>query len=258
MSYYGKIFCTLIGFHVAGLLGALVGFIIGHFIDSEETYGEMPRQKKMPFQRRKPATLEEKHLTFFVCVFSMLAKLARADGAISPEEISVVHRFMKEELSLDPARVKLAQNIFRSARLSKTSFEEHAKEFFASFQQDAAVLESLLDILLRLSSADGGIVQAEERMIRDAARIFRFPDETFERLRSRYVATPDRNYQILGCTKNSSPDEIKKAYRKLAMENHPDRIRAQGQPEEFIALANDKFRAIQEAYEAIQAEKGFS
>ncbi|MFN8391733.1 MAG: TerB family tellurite resistance protein [Bdellovibrionota bacterium] len=257
----GKILCALIGYSILGKFGLIIGLILGHLVDSEETYGSLHRRKPtvgpFPFQRPQ-RSLEEKHLTFFNCVFSMLSKLAKADGAISASEIQVVERFMSDELHLDPGRIKFAQNVFRSARLSNRSFEDYAKEFYAMFRYEHAVLENLIDILLRLSLADGKMENAEERLVRSAAAIFGFNDRDFERIRSRYTSQPDKNYSILGCTPQSSVAEIKKRYRKLAKENHPDAVRAQGQPEEFIKLANEKFRAIQQAYEEIRAEKGFA
>src|SRR5690349_6224214 len=89
------------------------GKIFGALIDYQETYGSMPRRpKEGPLFGRGPS-LEEKHLAFFTCVFSMLAKLAKADGAISTDEIKVVEQFMRAELSLDPRREKLAKDVFR-------------------------------------------------------------------------------------------------------------------------------------------------
>ena len=255
MEWFGKFSCTIIGFYIGGWLGAIIGLVIGHLVDEEETYGAMPKKRRAA---RSADPLESKHLAFFVCVFSMLAKLAKVDGAISALEIAVVDRFIKDELGLDPGRRKLAMNIFRSAKISPTSFEQHATDFYKAFKDDRQVLENLIDILLRLSSADGSTGPEEERMIRKAARTFQIDDPTIERLRSMHKPAPGRNYSILGCSKSSTVAEIKRSYRKLVMENHPDRVRAQGQPEEFIRIANDKFRAIQEAYEAIREERGFS
>jgi DnaJ like chaperone protein len=254
----------LIGYSILGPFGAVIGFFLGRLVDEQETYGSMPRQK--PGQRirlhpnwsRPRPSLEEKHLTFFNCVFSMLSLLAKADGLISSSEIQEVERFMRQELGLDPEREKFAKNVFRAARASTRRFEEYAQEFYRVFRYERIVLENLIDILIRLSLADGHLEHAEEQLVKSAARIFGMRESDYERIRSRYTARPDKNYAILGCSKSSSVAEIKKQYRKLAKENHPDSVKAQGQPEEFIKLANEKFRAIQEAYEAIKAEKGFS
>lgn len=258
MSWLGKILGGLFGLKVFGPFGAILGIYLGHLVDRQETYGSMPRMEKAKFRFQKVASLQERNAVFFSCVFSMLAKLARADGAISADEIEVVERFMQNDLNLDPQRQKMAKNIFRAARESDKSFTAYAKDFHQTFQGDRTMLENLLDILLRLSLADGKIVQAEEELLRDAARIFGLGGFAFERMRSTHSAVPNREYAILGCSPDASPAEIKRRYRTLVKENHPDALRAMGQPEEFAKISAQKFREIQEAYESIKERKGFS
>ena len=258
MSWFGKFACAFLGYMIGGPIGMLLGLAFGHFVDIQEEYGGIPNQRKPLMGSGAADPLEQKHLAFFVCVFSMLAKLAKADGQISPNEIALVERFMTVELALDPGRIKFAKNIFRAARASNSPFEEHAEQFYKAFRDDPLVLENVIDILYRLSTADGNIVPSEEEIIRKAARIFKLDSSVLDRVRSGHTASPDKHYAILGCTKNSTVEEIKRSYRRLVMENHPDRARAQGQPEEFSKLANEKFRAIQEAYERICEEKGIT
>ena len=261
MSFLGKILAGFIGYKLLGPFGLLLGLWIGHFIDQGDKITPRTRYQPRSHYFFKPqeskANLEKKHLTFFVCVFSMLSKLAKADGSITADEIAVVDRFMHDELSLDPSRVKIARDAFRSARISPRSFDDYAREFYGVFGTQRVMMENLLDILLRLSLADGQLDRREEELIKSAAKIFKLAEPDMRRLRSRYTEQPDKPYAILGVTKKSTVGEIKKQYRKLAKENHPDAVRASGQPEEFIRIANDKFRAIQEAYEAVKAEKGF-
>jgi len=113
-----------------------------------------------------------------------------------------------------------------------------------------------IDILLRVSVADGTLNPGEEKLILSAVRIFNFNDEKYRKLKSKYIKEFDRYYSILGCDRNDSDEDIKKHYRKLVSDYHPDKIASKGLPEEFTKFANDKFREIQEAYEVIKKEKG--
>jgi len=258
VKWYGKILCCLIGYRIFGPAGALLGFYLGHLVDRQETYGEMPRQNAGFFRFVRPTHIAERQNIFFTCVFSMLAKLARADGHISADEIEIVETFMRDDLNLDPERQKVAKNIFRSARESNKTFLAYAEDFYRAFHRDPVMLENLLDTLLRLSLADGNLVHAEEVLLKDAARVFGLGSFDFDRLRSRHGSQPDRDYAILGCSPTDSVELIKKKYRKLAKENHPDATKAKGQPEEFAKIASDKFRAIQSAYESIKERRGFT
>jgi DnaJ like chaperone protein len=104
--------------------------------------------------------------------------------------------------------------------------------------------------------ADGKLTEESEALLRSAARIFGIGEERYKRIRQSYASDIDGYYAVLGVEKSSSADEIKKAYRKLVQEYHPDKIAAKGLPEEFTRFAQDKFREIQEAYEKVRADKG--
>jgi DnaJ like chaperone protein len=118
------------------------------------------------------------------------------------------------------------------------------------------MLELMMDILFRVSLSDAALNAYEENMLQSAARIFGFAGARYQQIKSKYVRDVDKYYTILGCTRSDSIDTIKKQYRKLASDYHPDKIIAKGLPEEFVKFANDKFKEIQEAYDAIKKEKG--
>ena len=109
---------------------------------------------------------------------------------------------------------------------------------------------------MRVSIADGEMSPAEEDLIVSATRIFNFSDEAYQKLKSQYVQDFEKYYAILQSKKHDTDDHIKKQYRKLAKDYHPDKIISKGLPEEFNQLAHEKFREIQEAYEIIRKERG--
>lgn len=249
MGWIGKIVGGTLGFAIGGPLGAIAGAAFGHAFDrSTEQY--------YPEETFKPQPGQEAQFTFFVAAFSMLAKLARADGQISRGEIDTINRFMLNDLNLDPQSRMVAMNILNTAIESSSSFEDFSAQFYGQFHAQPQILEMMIDILLRVSVADGAMNAAEEHLILSAVRIFNFSDAAYQTLKSRYVRTNDTYYAILGVSTRDSDEKIKSRYRKLVMEYHPDRVVSKGLPEEFTKFAEDKFREIQEAYDEIKKERG--
>ena len=199
---------------------------------------------------------EEAQLVFFTAAFSMLAKISKADGQVTENEISAIESFMKRDLQLDLNSQQTAINIFRQALDSPESFDAFANQFYSVFRTQPNIIELMMDVLLRISTADGNISSEEEAMLLSATRIFNYSSSDYTRLKSKYVKETNKYYAVLKCDEMSSNEEIKKQYRKLVTEYHPDKIEAKGLPEEFIKFANDKFKEIQEAYDSIKKERG--
>jgi DnaJ like chaperone protein len=249
MGWIGKLVGGTIGFALGGPLGAIAGAAFGHAFDKSQRDIE-------PGETLRQHPGQEAQFTFFVAAFSMLAKLAKADGKITQGEIDTVNRFMLQDLKLDPYSRMVAMNIFQAAVESSNTFDEFASQFYGQFHAQPHLLELMIDILFRVSVADGELNPHEERMILSAVRIFGFNEAAYQQLRSRYIQTAGKYYAILGVGPEDSDDEIKSRYRKLVMEYHPDRIVSKGLPEEFTKFAQEKFREIQDAYDEIKKERG--
>lgn len=250
MGIVGKIVGGTIGFALGGPLGAIAGAAFGHAYD---TSSEMEASRPGGTARLR---MEQSQMAFFVAAFSMLAKLVRADGNISKAEIDTIERFMHQDLRLDPESRHHAMNLFRAALDSPGTFEDFARQFYEHFQDQPQLLDLMIDILVRVSLADGELSGAEESVLRSAVRTFRMSDDQYRRIRSRHMRDVDRHYAALGCDRSCSDEEIKRLYRKRVREFHPDTIAAKGLPDEFTRFAADKFREIQEAYEEIRRERG--
>jgi len=250
MGWLGKIVGGTIGFAMGGPLGAVAGAVFGHAFDksTESDYAERIDHL---------TSTEETQFTFFVATFSMLAKLAGADGHISKEEVDSIESFMARDLNLTPDSRRVGINIFHAAIDSPQTFQDFAIQFYSHFRGQPQLLEFMIDILLRVAVSDGRLREVEERLILSAVRIFNLSETEYRKVKSRYIDDFEKFYAILG-SKESDPDEqIKKQYRKLVREYHPDMIASKGLPEEFVRFAHDKFREIQEAYEVIKKKREF-
>ena len=248
MGVLGKIVGGTLGFALGGPLGAIAGTAFGHVFDrSNETY--------VQDQRPRLSTGESTQITFYVAAFSMLAKLVQADGQVKQEEIDSVEHFMAHDLNLDSYGQRITKNIFFTALNARQRFEDFAYQFYAEFKSQPQLLELMIDILLRVSTADGNLTQSEEALIRSAIRIFQLSDQDYSAIKQKYAPSFDKSYAVLGCDKNDPDDVIKTRYRKLANNFHPDKIASKGLPEEFTKFANEKFQEIQTAYEDIKKQR---
>ena len=248
MGWFGKVVGGTIGFALGGPLGAVAGAAFGHTFDSSK--------KQYYVNNTRLSSGEESQFTFFIAAFSMLAKLAKVDGRVSEEEIKSIEDFMVKDLNLNLESRRLAMNIFHAATRSQETFHDFANQFYMQFSRQPQLLELMMDMLFRVSVADGVLSETEEQLIHSAARAFNFNDAEYSKFKSRYIKNFEKYYAILGCSENDPDDQIKKQYRKLVLEYHPDKIASKGLPEEFTKFANDKFREIQGAYEVIKKENG--
>jgi DnaJ like chaperone protein len=146
--------------------------------------------------------------------------------------------------------------LFNQARRDAAGFEPYARQIGRLFRENPAVLEELLDGLFHIARADGEVVAAELSYLRQVAAIFGFDEDDWTRIRAGNIG-PDAAdpFEILGVDRKSSEAEIKAAHRKLAVENHPDKLVAQGMPQEFIDLANEKLATINAAYDRIREQR---
>ena len=250
MGMIGKLVGGALGFALGGPLGAIVGAAFGHAFDRDA-------ESLQPTDTQHLSAIEASQLAFFVGTFSMLAKLVKADGQVSQKELDVVVHFAEHDIGLTPAHRQVAMNIFNAALSSPARFEDFAVQFYQRFQGQPQLIEMLIDILLRVSVADGSLKPSEEALILSAVRIFGLHQTRYDQIKSRYVETANQAYKILGCRKEDSVEDIKRHYRQLVHSYHPDKFMAKGLPDEFIKLANDKFREIQSAYEQIRRERHF-
>lgn len=238
MSIWGKIIGGAAGFALGGPLGALVGAVAGHAVDS---------------LRRAESGDQTKSIAFTIAVIALGAKLAKADGVVTRDEIDAFKRAFR----IPAHEVKNVGRIFNRARNDSQGFEIYAQQVAGMFRDNPAVLEELLYCLAFVARADGHVHPHEHEFLKTVARIFGLDQAAFERITALSAGTSDSDpYSVLGVAADLPDDALKAAYRKLVRENHPDTLTAQGMPEEFVQIANDRLAAINDAWEKIQRQRG--
>lgn len=200
-----------------------------------------------PETRRKVA--------FSVAVIALSAKMAKADGIVAPEEV----RAFQEIFAIPEAEAGNVARLYNLAKQDVAGYEAYAQRvagMCGSGGANCAMLEDVLDGLFHIAKADGLIHHKELEFISNVAAIFEVDEIHFDRILARHVHPEGIDpYAVLGLPETASFDEVKKRYRALAADSHPDRLRARGVPEEFLAIANDRMAALNAAFEAIEKSR---
>jgi len=244
MSVWGKILGGAAGFALGGPIGALVGALAGHAVDRmNDAAGEVA------------VADGTRQIAFTIGVIVLGAKLAKADGYVNRKEVDA----FKQVFHIPAEEMKNVGRVFDQARKDARGFEPYARQLAGMFADNRAVLEELIDGLFHVARADGRIAEAEIDYLGRLAEIFGFEPREWDRIRAANMAAIQPNcdhYCILGVTPDASDKEIRDAHRKLVLENHPDRLVAQGMPREFVEIANEKLATINAAYDEIKKLRG--
>jgi DnaJ like chaperone protein len=176
------------------------------------------------------------------------AKLAKSDGVVSRDEIDA----FKNVFQSTTEGTQGIERFFDLARQTTLGYEAYARKVYRKYKSRPDILEDVLDGLFHIAMADHIVTPEEINFLETTARIFGFGDRTFHRIRIAHMGrTSDDPYLILGVDEDVDDAELKKAYRRMAAANHPDRVVARGLPQELQKLATHKMAIINKAYAEI-------
>jgi len=190
--------------------------------------------------------------SFAAALIALSAKMAKADGLVTSDEIHAFHQIFV----VPPEAEKDVAKLFNMFRETTLGYRSYAQRIARKFRNCPFVLEDVLDGLFHIAKADGVITPEEEEFLQTISKIFGFSTLEYRRIRaSRLGREPDDPYLILGVEESISDDDLKTAYRRMASNNHPDRVLARGLPVELQNLANAKMAMINLAYSKIVSER---
>ena len=241
MSFINSLIGGMIGGALGGPLGAVLGAVLG------SKFGSQNRKSFSSNQRDQVA--------FFTALFACLAKLAKADGVVSREEVDKVDSYIKERFNFPDDQRLFAIQIFNQAKDDPYTFQDYADQLASLLSQNKNSLIMFYELLFELAMADGVLHPTEERLLREVPAIFKIRPNLFEEFRTKFNNQVTDAYLILGVNREMSLAEIKKEYQKKRRQFHPDTLISKGLPEELLEKAKEKFIQIQKAYEEIEKQK---
>jgi DnaJ like chaperone protein len=266
MGWKGMALGGCIGSLFGGPLGALFGAALGHQIE-KQVKGEKATTRRRSY---RALSSQKRAMIFCASAAAMLAKMAKADGRISRDEIDSVERAFAR-LGFTAVARDYAVSVFRKAKDDAHTIYQYADEFAAAVDS-VEVRELFYEILWDLACADGRVSAAERAILERIPSVLRIRAEWFaffaqQRLGAsssgggaHAAPTPQDAlrdaYAVLGASASDSADEVKRKYRALAKKNHPDALRAQGLPDELVGKATERMGRINAAWATVRAARG--
>lgn len=269
--FLGKLIGGLLGFFSAGLFGAFMGVVAGHFFDKGvgQALGFDYGADRQRLQR-----------LFFETSFIIMGHIAKADGRISEEEISQAESLMSR-LGLTPEHRQEAIALFKRGSEADFQLQPVVARFISEGGRQKNLPILLLEFLFSIALADGELHPAEQEILAAVAGYLGINTRQFEQILSMLIAqqnfssgggfgggggqhrgfqpssanTIDNAYKALGVSSSDSDRDIKRAYRKLMSQHHPDKMIAQGVPEDMLKVATEKAQEIQAAYDTIKTSR---
>ena len=263
MSWWGKVLGGTFGFIMGGPLGAVLGASLGHSFD-KGLHGLN--------EGASPGGQARTQLAFFAATFSVMGRLAKADGRVSADEIAFAKAVMTQ-MMFDERQKKLAIELFTQGRQPEFDLDGVLKQFRSECHRRHTLMQMFLEIQLQAAYADGELHPAERELLLHVFEVLGFSRHEYDHLEAMVRSargagggyaprgeergpTLGEDYAVLDVEESASDAEVKKAYRRLMSQHHPDKLVSKGLPEEMIKLANEKTQQIRKAYERIKESRG--
>ena len=231
-----------VGWSFGGPIGAIIGLALGSLVDNSSRKS----------QSRKRVSFQTQSGDFEVSLLILASLVIKADGKQDRRELDFVRRQFVQMYGKERANqaFRLFKAINRQSNIS-------LRQVCLQIQQmmDHASRLQLLHFLFGIAKADGNVATSEVAIIEQIAQYLRISISDFESIKAMFYKSQSNAYKILEIEKGSTPQAIKKAYRKMAKKFHPDKVQHLGEAHQ--KGAEEKFRKVQEAYEQLQSELGF-
>jgi len=255
--WWGKLIGGIIGLMRGGLVGAVFGVFLGHMVDRFLSgLGGANRTRD----------------AFFGAMFSTLGHINKVDGRVTKAEIAAAELLMQRLQLTEPERQR-AINLFQQGKEQDFDLEVTLREFARHSMLRHELRIMFVELLLEAAMADGSLTPAEQAILVRSCTVLHIPANVFAAMLDARQAgggssygnyqqaprqghTLQQSYATLGIKADASAQEVKRAYRKLVSQYHPDKLISQGLPEEMMEVSKKRVREINAAYDKIKASKG--
>ncbi len=246
----------------------LLAFVIVLFFWLSKSYSAhqhtYSRKQFAGFKLNKDA-LAHSELGLFV---ALVAKVAKADGRVDELEAELVSNMFNDISALFPdpeATKKLLKEIFDEEKNAPHNLDLVAQALYKALEKDEHKRQKMMEFLVNLTYIDGTLSHSEETMLHQIAAHLRFSTQMLNSMLEQFASyhrhsvkesSISHAYTMLGLSSDATNDDVKKAYRALVREHHPDIIKAQGASDEYLKAATEKVQEINAAYEMIKKSRG--
>jgi len=262
MAITGKLIGALIG-SIAGPVGTLFGGLIGHLFDRAADDRRLAGTARPWFAlddpdayRMRSDPVSQAQVNFLTCLIGLSISVADVDGRVKVSQVDAMKAFFRQNFAFPAIDHELIQRLIDEMYRNRTRIDVPG---LCAYYAAVSTVEGrvlLLRLLFQIARADSlGVSRQEEALIRRITLLLGMGEQVFRQVRAEFVREPGRAWQVLGLRPDADVEQIKMAYRQLTLQNHPDRVANLGP--EFVRVAEEKFKSIQEAYEEIRREKGF-
>ena len=263
MSLWGTLIGGTLGWTLGGPLGAMLGAALGSNLGGGRRREPFPGGRTAaPPPPGAPDSAEERRVAFFVATFGVMGHIAKADGQVSEEEAQLAREVMAG-LGLDHRDRTLAARLFNEGKSPHFGLDEALGQLARVAGRRRNLLRAFVEIQFKAAWADGSVHPEERRILDHIGAFLGF--SSHEMAQMEQVATaglaPRRAtaeeqlgeaYGVLGVERSAGDDDVRSAYRRLMRQHHPDRLAAQGLPEEMKEEATRRTQEIQKAYQTVR------
>ena len=272
MSWWGTLAGGAFGFMLGGPLGAVLGAAVGRNFDRGVSGNfEQPGGRRR--RAGQPGDLPRGHqyrvqAAFFTAIFSVMGHISKADGKVTKDEIRMATRIM-QDMNLTPQQREAAKALFNEGKEDDFDIYSVLSQFRQEIARRTTLQRMFVEILCFAAYADGILHPEENHVLRLVCEEIGFSDYELDSTLASVSAqvhhqgqdhgriSMEDAYSVLDIPQTASDAEVKKAYRRLISQHHPDKLVAKGLPEEMMKIATQRTHEIRQAYERIKEQRGF-